>query len=167
MYLEQKQKSFRQKLKFGEEGEHEVAEILINRGVTVLPLYQFDNNKAPVLFSLNKQIISPDLICFNEDSFMVEVKTKNQWVSYNGRVETGLNQKHFNHYKEIQETTNKEVFVFFNHKTEDPIGFYFCRLNDFTRIWDGTVDGKKVYDEMVFYNIDILKKINFKRSEND
>ena len=48
----QKQKSFKSQLAFGEEGEHEIAKILIGRGVTILPLYQFTNESAPVFFSM-------------------------------------------------------------------------------------------------------------------
>lgn len=159
MYLEQKQANFKKSLQFGEEGEHEVAKFLIDRGVTVLPLYQFNSDQAPVLLSMNEQIISPDLICFKREAFMVEVKTKNQWVSYKGRVETGLNKRHFDHYKKIQQMTKKNVYVFFNHKTEQPTGFYFAPLNKWTRFWDGIVNGVKVHPEMIFYNINTLKKL--------
>jgi hypothetical protein len=159
--MESNRISFKEQLAFGEEGEHEVASYLISRGVTILPLYQFENNTAPLLYHIRGKIISPDLICFGRESFMVEVKTKNQWVKFNGIVETGLNQKHFNHYSDIQVATGNIVYVFFNHKTEKPTGFYFCKLNDYTRVWDGRVNGKLVYDEMVFYNINILKKLDY------
>lgn len=160
MYSEQKQKSFSQQLAFGEEGEHEVAMYLISKGVSVMPLYQFESTHAPLIYSVNSNIVSPDLICFKDDCFMVEVKTKNQWVKFKDRVETGFDYKHYNHYKSIQTTTGKDVFVFFNHKTQPPLGFYFTKLDDYTRIWDGIVKGVKVHSQMVFYNINSLLKIN-------
>lgn len=159
MSTAQRQTSFESKLKLGEEGEHEVAQYLMRRGVSVLPLYQFDIDTAPVIYSANSETISPDLICFKDDAFMVEVKTKNQWVSYMGRVETGLNLKHYNHYKQIACITGKEVYVFFNHREQHPIGMYYCGLDKYTRVWDGIVRGRRVHPEMVFYNIEVLHKL--------
>lgn len=159
MSTAQKQKSFKSQLAFGEEGEHEIADLLIGRGVTILPLYQFTNDSAPVFFSKNSNIISPDLICFKDDCFMVEVKTKNQWVSYNGLVETGLNRRHYEHYQKIQKATKKEFWVFFNHKKQEPVGVFFCRLNDVTRFWDGIVNNIKIHPEMAFYRKEVLKKL--------
>lgn len=157
--MAQRQTSFERKLKFGEEGEHEVAQYLIQRGVSILPLYQFDKGEAPVIFSAKTQIISPDLICFKDDAFMVEVKTKNQWVMHRGRVETGLDLKHYNHYKQIACITGKDVYVFFNQKKQEPTGMFYCNLDKYTRVWDGTARGRKVHPEMVFYNIEILNRV--------
>lgn len=158
--MELKQKNFKESLAFGEEGEHEVAEYLIKKGVNVLPLYQFENSHAPYILSLTQKVVSPDLICFKNDSFMVEVKTKNQWVEFEGNRETGLNKTHFDYYKKIRELTGKQVFVIFNHKSKKPIGFYLVELMQYTRYWDGFHKGVKKYKEMVFYNYDILKPLN-------
>lgn len=157
--MEQKQKSFNEQLAFGEEGEHEVARYLISKGVSVMPLYQFENSHAPLIYTINTNVVSPDLICFKDDCFMVEVKTKNQWVKFKGITETGFNKKHFDHYKSIQDITGKQVYVFFNHKKQKPLGFYFAKLNAYTRIWDGVVKGKKIHPEMVFYNIKTLSRV--------
>jgi hypothetical protein len=157
--METTQKSFEQKLAFGQEGEHEVAEFLLKRGVKIMPLYQFTPDHAPFIFSDTQKIISPDLFCFSKCVFMVEVKTKNQWIKYKGVVETGINKRHFDHYTEVEKMTGLEIFLFFNHKEKEPTGIYYCRLGDFTRQWDGKVNGKKVHDEMVFYNYKTLTKI--------
>jgi len=154
------QKNFKELLEFGEEGEHEVADFLINRGVKILPLYQFTPDTTPYIFSKDEKIISPDLICFSDTAFMVEVKTKNQWVEFRGVIETGIDKRLFLQYKKIQELTKIDFYVFFNHKTNEPTGFYFCKLDDYTREWDGIVKGKRVSKEMMFYNIDVLKKIS-------
>lgn len=157
--MEQKQINFKERLAFGEEGEHEAAEFLINKGVNVLPLYQFQNDHAPYILSINDKVVSPDLICFKNDCFMVEVKTKNQWVFFKGVTETGIDQRLFNHYNTIRIFTGKKVFVMFNHKTKEPLGFYIVDLMKFTRAWDGKVKNKKVHSEMVFYNINVLNKL--------
>ena len=157
--MERKQENFKEMLAFGEEGEHEVADFLIKKGVTVLPLYQFEKEHAPYLISKNGNITSPDLICFKEDAFMVEVKTKRQWVEYNGRVETGFNMKHYRHYKEIKTMTGKPVYVFFNHKEQEPTGIFFTELDKHTRIWDGKFNGVKKYEPLIFYDINVLKRV--------
>ena len=155
----QKQASFKEQLSFGEEGEHEVAQWLITKGVSVLPLYQFNPENTPCIYHMQGKTTSPDLVCFKNDSFMVEVKTKNQWVRFGDRIETGLNLKHYKHYEKIELLTNKKVYVFFNHKVERPTGFYFVPLKAYTREWDGKVNGNVVYDKMIFYNINVLKKL--------
>ncbi|WP_445202058.1 hypothetical protein [Tenuifilum sp.] len=157
--MEQKQENFKEKLEFGQDGEHEVALVLLDMGVSVLPLYQFDSDHAPYILGAGKRLISPDLFCFGNKSFMVEVKTKNQWVEFRGVVETGIEQKHYNHYKQVQEMTGLDVFLFFNHKEKQPIGLYFCKLDEYTRVWDGSAKGKQVHPPMVFYNIEVLKKV--------
>lgn len=157
--MEQKQKNFKECLAFGEEGEHEAAEFLLTKGVNVLPLYQFQNDHAPFILSMESKVVSPDLICFKEDCFMVEVKTKNQWVVYKGTRETGIDQRLFNHYNTIRNFTGKKVFVMFNHKKNEPLGFYIVELMNYTRVWDGKANGKKVHPEMVFYNIQVLNKL--------
>lgn len=159
-FMEQKQKSFNELLAFGEEGEHEVANYLISQGVTVMPLYQFEPNEAPYFVNKIDKIVAPDLICFKNDAFLVEVKTKNRWIVYNGVIETGLDKRLYNEYNKIQEITKKPVYIFFNHKQNEPIGIYYTELNNFTRIWDGKANGEKKYNEMVFYNIEVLKKFN-------
>ena len=157
--MEQKQENFSDMLAFGEEGEHEVAKYLISKGVNVLPLYQFMNDHAPYILSTERKVVSPDLICFRKDCFMVEVKTKNQWVKFNGTVETGIDRRLYNHYKTIQELTRKEVYVIFNHKTQEPLGYFMAELNNYTRIWDGVVKAQQVHPAMIFYNFNILKKL--------
>lgn len=70
-----------------------------------------------------------------------------------------IEQKHYNHYKQVQEMTGLDVFLFFNHKEKQPIGLYFCKLDEYTRVWDGSAKGKQVHPPMVFYNIEVLKKV--------
>lgn len=165
--MEQKSESFRIALAFGQDGEHEVADVLLARGVTVLPLYQFENTKhAPYILTEFESIICPDLICFKDSCFMVEVKTKRQWVVYGGAKETGFNERHFNHYKRISDATKMPVYVFFNHKQcekqgekSKPTGIYFANIDNYTRYWDGMVNGVKVHEPTYFYNINVLRKI--------
>jgi len=132
-----KQQSFEDALKFGEEGEHEIARYLIEHGVTLLTLYQFDKQHSPYLINSESKIIAPDLFCYGKDAFFAEVKTKRRWISYKGVRETGIDSRAFESYKQVQEETGKKVLLFFNHKVQEPLGFFFVPLLNYTRFWDG------------------------------
>lgn len=159
MYMVQRRASFEEYLQFGKEGEHEVAELLIEKGVTIMPLYQFEETHAPFLVSQDQKLISPDLFCFGKDAFFVEVKTKRQWVVFRTCVETGLDKRLWDHYKNVKDATGKNIYLVFNHKVEEPTGFFFCELEEFTRVWDGTHGKELKYNSMVFYDISVLKKL--------
>jgi hypothetical protein len=144
----QKLESFKKLLEFGEEGEKEVALKLLNKGYTVLPLYQFNKEHSP--FLLSKQ---------GKESIYVEVKSKRQWNITNGIIETGFNLKQYNEYKIIQDKTQKKVFIVFNHKGEHE-GFYITSLDNIHRIWYGeNKKGEKKYKSLVFYKKNNLTKI--------
>lgn len=169
--MEQKLTSFKDFLKFGEDGEKEVAIQLIEKGINIMPLYQFTNkDKTPVLLTKNTQIIAPDLICYYKNkSFFVEVKTKNKWVVSKNYIETGLDYKHYLEYLKIKETTGLPVYLFFNHINEKPNGIFYVEISKNNRYWDGTIpNGIKYYTEMIFYKFDVLKEINtiFKNNIN-
>ena len=151
--------SFEEALAFGQEGEHEVAKELIRYGVAVMPLYQFETEHAPFILTRSEKVVSPDLLCFGSVAFMVEVKTKNQWVRYKGVAETGIDQRLYDHYKRVQEATKINVWLYYNHKKEEPTGIFFCLLDDYTRKWDGCVNGKRVHKPMVFYDIKKLRRL--------
>lgn len=161
LHMEQKLESFKKLLEFGEEGEKEVALKLLNKGYTILPLYQFNKEHAPFLLTKKGKITLPDLYCYyeNKESIYIEVKSKKQWNITNGIIETGFDLKHFKEYKKIQEKTQKEVWIVFNHKGKYE-GFYTIKLNNFHRIWDGkNNNGIKKFKPLVFYKKDDLEKI--------
>jgi len=157
------QDNFETLLKIGEDGEHEVAKYLIKKDLSILPLYQFNNNKTPLLFCKNANLILPDLTCFNKKDdkkcFFVEVKTKKQWVKFKNRIETGIDYRLYLAYKKVIKQTQMDVYLIFNHKVEKPTGLFLCKLQDYTRIWDGKVNNENKYNKMVFYNIEILKNL--------
>lgn len=156
-----KQESFERLLEIGAEGEHLVGKKLMERGVILLPLYQFINHEnAPLIFSAHWKAVAPDLTCFKDGVvWFTEVKTKRRWVKYKGRIETGLDGRSFNRYKRIKCATELRVYLFFNHIEKDPIGIYYAEIDQFTRFWDGKFKGEKRYDPMYFYNYGILGKL--------
>ena len=163
MGMERKQESFEEKLAFGKEGEHEVGEYFMQRSYCILPLYQFTDDIAPKIFTLSSTITSPDLfICGNNKYFWVEVKTKNRWIKYNGTLETGCNYRHYKEYCKISDETGMTLYLIFNHKKDDPTGFYYVDIKKrYHRIWDGKniKTGKIISPEMALWLINDLTKI--------
>jgi hypothetical protein len=159
--MEPKSENFKVQLAFGQDGEHEVAQMLINKGIVIMPLYQFVADHAPYIITENmEKIVSPDLICFaNNGAFMVEVKTKNQWVSFNNINETGIDARLYRHYLQIKTATKTNVWLFFNHKTSGETGIFYVQLEKYTRHWDGKVKGVQKHPEMYFYDRSVLLKM--------
>lgn len=163
--METTRTSFEESLRFGQEGEHEVARVLLQKaGVTLMPLYQFDTTHAPFLLTFDfKKITCPDLLYFKQGkAYMVEVKTKNQWVRFlHKTLETGLDLRLWQEYRKIQQESNIPVYVFFNHKQESPLGIYFCHIDTDYRLWDGlSQTGKRIQGEMVLYPYDSLHALH-------
>lgn len=161
--MEQKQKSFEEKLAFGKEGEHEVGEYFMKLGYSLLPLYQFTEDIAPKIYSEVETIISPDIfISGKEKAFWVEVKTKNRWINYNRIRETGLNKRHYDEYIKIRHNTKLPVYVVFNHKDDNPTGFYFIDIIvPYHRIWDGIncATNRRVSPPLVLWKFEALTRI--------
>lgn len=159
--MEQRKTNFDKLLAFGAEGEKDVATKLIELGCTVLPLYQFEPNKTPILISKYSNSISPDLTVFNKGKcFFIEVKTKNNWIEYKGIRETGCDFKHYSEYKKLSNQTETPLFLIFNHMDKDPKGMFYVDINKEGRFWNGkTPSGKKVSVEMYFWNYKDLNEL--------
>lgn len=156
---------FSEKLAFGEEGERLVASFLMGRGASVLPLYQYQSTRAPLVFSRRSRIIAPDLYVWRVGKdYHAECKRKTRWVRFTGQLETGLNKRHFNSYLELIERTNREVVCFFLHEREEPTGLYcgaLRKLSASVRLWSGIncKTKKRVSKGMALFPINKLMKI--------
>lgn len=158
------QKDFDSLLHFGEEGEKEMAALLMARGNKIIPLYQFNNEKSPLMFGNNYSYILPDLTCIKSGQcFFVEVKTKQRWGYWMGQKETGCDERLYKHYKKVAEDTELPVYIFFNHKEDPPIGIYFCNIlnEEPYRRWDGLNSKTKeqINKPIVFWEIKQLKEL--------
>jgi hypothetical protein len=163
--METKQKNFKEKLAEGKEGEHEIANYLISKGYIILPLYQFeDDNKSPKLFYLNDNVTAPDLfVSGNKEALFVEVKTKKRWVTFTRINETGINRRLYYEYRKVHKKTGLPLFIVFNHKEIEPIGYFYVDISTpCNRIWDGIdkIDGRKISEPMVFWRYDQLTKLD-------
>jgi len=148
-------KNFKDNLRFGQQGEAEIEQLLIKKGYTILPLYQFDADHAPYIHSNEDEINSPDLICFKDKKITyVEVKTKNKWMRYYDLVRTGFDIRQYNHYKRLKEVTGIDLYIFFNHKKESPTGIYFTELDNEHIFFENT----KLKESYCLYDFKNLRK---------
>jgi hypothetical protein len=147
--------SFAEHLAFGEEGENLIAQVLINRGVIVSPLYQYEgHSKPPAVYCAEGTLTHPDLTCWSKGkNFFAEIKRKNRWVEpwarghlpgggeRDGRgLETGFNTRLYENYRKVSEQTGAPLWVFFIHERQEPCGVFIARLADLARharFWDG------------------------------
>jgi len=166
----QSKENFKELLDFGQEGEKEIAEILINKGINILPLYQFEPNKTPKIINNENNFISPDLTCFkNGNCFFVEVKSKQRWTicPTTNRIETGCDYRHYKHYLELSEKTGINLIMVFNHINNTPFadkskisnGYFYIDVKEKGRYWNGYNEKTniKIHNAIYFWNYDQLK----------
>jgi len=71
--------TFDKNLDFGQAGEGKIAQWLIKKGFSVLPVYEkiLDTGKGPMLFMVEENVVAPDLLAFNEERVLwIEAKHK-------------------------------------------------------------------------------------------
>lgn len=117
--------SFAESLAEGLLGEGLIARYMMARGFNVLPAYQVevkdDSHKGPRLYMCDRrQLVTPDLLLFNGAGkvYWVEAKTKTvfTWYRKTRTMQTGINQKHWEHYQHVADGTPWPVCLFFLHK---------------------------------------------------
>ena len=168
-----KHMSFDDCLRFGAEAEKMVARVLLERGVTLAPLYQFDNHGSPPIMLWEEEHQThrhslPDMYCFSEKNgckhvWWAEVKRQRQWVRYTSTLETGFKIRQLENYCEIEDKTGKLIWVFFVHEQEDPTGIYYQKLPILVRRvreWNGRKPNReKVTEPLALFPIDCLHRL--------
>jgi hypothetical protein len=164
--MEKMQKSFKETKEYqiGNQGELKVVEMLQKRGWFVIPSYDYsgdDGNKAPKLQGLCKNLVIPDLdISKNGSRKWAEVKTKNAatYTRITNRYEHGIPLRHFEHYRDVEQITGCEVWLFiFELDTGQVLFQKLCELEKSKRIYDG---GKMSWGGMIFFQRDKFKKFD-------
>jgi hypothetical protein len=132
---------FERALAYGAEGEHIVANWLLDRGSAVAPLYQYTNHdQAPVILwddsARRIRCVLPDLHCYRDGAaYFAEVKRKNQW--WHNRplkcLETGMNVRLWHEYRRVREKTGCPVYIFFLHETMEPTGLFYGEIEDLAK----------------------------------
>jgi len=145
----------------GRTGEKLVAELLQRQGWYVIPSYDYsgeDGNKAPKLQGLSKAFPVPDLDVSKKGiRRWAEVKTKAAatYTRITQRYEHGIPKRHFNAYRQVQDITGCEVWLFV---LEENTGEVLCasldELDKYKRVYDGS---KMSWGGMVFFPRDIFR----------
>jgi len=117
--------NFEGSLAFGKIGEDYIAQWIISRGGSVLPVYEIEKStgKGPQLFTTNGGLVAPDMFVFNQNGLCwVEAKRKTvfSWYRAKGQWETGIDLRHYREYLKVRETTGLPVWLLFLHTESEP-----------------------------------------------
>lgn len=113
--------SFEQQLKIGKTGEGIIAQWMRRRGFNVLPVYEIEQGryKGPALYSVNAQLIAPDMLAFTPggDTRWIEAKTKSAftWHRITERWVTGIDLRHYQDYLQVQVVSPWSIWLLFLH----------------------------------------------------
>lgn len=157
-----------------------IANWLVNKGYAVIPLYAPGDDEAgwqglsapSLLFGQSQCLVAraiPDLAVWNNkrEFNFVEVKRKNRWTRWEGRVETGFNYGLFKQYCEVSDKTGEDIWVMWIHQNQAPTGLFAQELsvlrgaNSGFRYWDGVVKnrGGKASSPTAFWPIEKLRRL--------
>lgn len=112
--------SFAEQLHFGKVGEGKIAQWLIAKGYSVLPVYEKElhTGKGPVLYTLPANLIAPDMLAFKQDDVKwIEAKTKSSftWHRISQKWVTGIDLRHYQDYLKIVKISPWPIWVLFLH----------------------------------------------------
>ena len=115
--------SFAHTFRFGCIGESAIATWFKHLGYSALPVYEKEMNtgKGPQLFAPDRELIAPDLLVFNKDTnkvFWIEAKHKSAftWHRITQTWNTGIDQKHYDHYLSVNEVSPWPIWLLFLHE---------------------------------------------------
>jgi len=119
------QVSFDEQLRFGKVGESKIAQWLLGRGYSVLPVYEKEmhTGKGPVLYSGPAHLIAPDMLAYKGGNVKwIEAKTKSgfTWHRISQRWVTGIDLRHYRDYLRVAESSPWPIWILFLHL--DPHG---------------------------------------------
>lgn len=116
---------FRERLAFGQVGEGLISRWLRRKlHCIVLPAYEIEkDNKGPRLFMPdNTQLITPDLLAISQQQIVQWIEAKHKsvftWHRKSQQWVTGIDQKHYKHYLEVNRATPWKVWLMFLHSED-------------------------------------------------
>jgi hypothetical protein len=117
--------SFAQKLEYGKVAEGLIAQWLMARGNSILPVYEIEKSvgKGPQLFSASAEHVAPDMVAFTSNGVMwVEAKHKTvfTWHRNTQHWTTGIDLRHYGDYMHVAKQTKLPVWLMFFHRNEVP-----------------------------------------------
>lgn len=113
--------TFQKLLNEGRVGESIIAQWLVSRGFSVLPVYEIElqTGKGPRLYSPHKNIIATDMLAFRGEKVLwIEAKHKTAfaWHRISQQWTTGIDLTHYLDYCEIDDYSPFRVWLLFLHK---------------------------------------------------
>lgn len=114
--------TFSSKYGYGLAGETAIARWYRRRGFSVLPVYEklIDTGKGPHLFLPGDTVIAPDLLVFDARKKILWVEAKHKtafsWHRITSRWVTGIDIRHYEDYKRVDDETPFPVWLFFLHE---------------------------------------------------
>ncbi len=167
---------FQVNLEDGQEGEKQLAEILLKQGAIIQPLYQYEPTKTPYLFFDDNftPLVAPDILVIRGGVVtFAECKRKHGWTKnwmYDGRLETGLDNRLFLQYVRLYELSKIPIEIYFIHEDEEPVGIYRITINEqnYHELLSGRQELRRIdkipknnneHTCMTFFDIEDLEKI--------
>ena len=101
----------------GDSAQKAWARVLAKRGNPSLPIYAMSDEsagtKAPILFTQEGLLVTPDVLCLGERQSWHEVKAKAvpAWFRIRGRWEHGFDYDLVGEYRRVQDVTSIEVWI--------------------------------------------------------
>ncbi len=113
--------SFQKQLVYGKAAETVIAQWLMSKGYSVLPVYEkiIDEGKGPQLFTGGEGLVAPDLVAFRDGKVLwleAKHKTAFTWHRITSRWVTGIDLCHYEDYLRVADTTTLPVYLLFLHR---------------------------------------------------
>jgi hypothetical protein len=164
--------TFAQTLQMGKIGESLIAKWFMDRGFSVLPVYELekDTGKGPQIFriinKISDNLIAPDMLIFRaKECYWIEAKHKTAFTDYRkggGRRQTGIDLRHYKDYCKIDDYSPWPVWLLFLHKggqakdsKPSPAGLFGNTL-EYLREHEDHTSPEWGKSGMVYWNIDDL-----------
>lgn len=141
------------------------------RGYMTLATYDFSGSedaKAPMLFCGRRRLVIPDLQAWRPNRTLVwfEIKVKEQAVLYRklNTITTGIELRHWQHYHEVSEATNADVWLVFIHEAEGVVVTGEISDMPISHQYNGNKMGRGgmiFFDFNKLYRLMTLEQLNF------
>lgn len=135
---------------------------LRKRNQYVLPAYDYSglgDDKPPMLRGKDENLVIPDLLAWRTgNGAWYEVKLKDRAVLYRNyqHLTTGINLRHYRHYRQVKTITGLPVFVVFVHQQEQCVKYGEIDALPVSHEYTGTKMGR---DGMIFFEFDKIAQL--------
>ena len=118
--------TFEARLAKGQIIEQAISKWIMSRGHTVVPAYAVEasHGKGPQVFRLAESLVSPDLLVFRKGRGPIWIEAKHKsvfsWHRKSSAWTTGIDLRHYEHYRRVADVTETQVWLLFYHREAAP-----------------------------------------------